>query len=148
MSTDARVTKNLIETLKDGADGFGSAADKLESSDTATLADSFRRFSAQRSAFAAELEILAAEYGDDIDEDGSVKAAVHRGWMAIKDLASGSSPSGVLDAAEQGEDYAVEQYQEALGEDISADLRMTVERQFVEVKAAHDEVRGLRNSLS
>lgn len=146
MSTDARVTKDLIETLEDGVKGFESAAQKLEESGRSEVAREFRRFGEQRRKFSTELEALAARYGDDIDESGSVAGAIHRGWMAVKDALSGDDIEGVLDAAEQGEDHAVSEYEKALAENISAELRSTVTRQFQEVKQAHDVVRGLRNA--
>ncbi len=148
MSTDKNVTENLIEILEDGAKGFAHAAEKLRDSDRPDLAPKFEGYAAQRAKFSAELEAMAAAYGDDIDEDGSVKATVHRIWMSVKDTISGSNPGGVLDAAEQGEDQAVEAYEDALKQDISPDLRSTVQRQFVDVKAAHDEVKALRNAVS
>jgi uncharacterized protein (TIGR02284 family) len=146
MSTDRRVTKDLIETLEDGKDGFARAADKLAESDRPDLSTKMRAFSEQRARFSAELEQMAANYGDDIDENGSVAGAVHRGWMAVKDAIAGSDPDGVLDAAEQGEDHAVSEYQDALAKDISPDLRVVLERQFVEVQQAHDQVKALRNA--
>ncbi len=145
MSTDAAVTKSIMKTLEDGREGFEKAAERLASSDDAALAEQFRTFSQQRAKFSAELETMAKEYGDDIDEDGSVAGAIHRGWLAVKDALSGSDASGILDAAEQGEDHAVEQYEKALKEDISPGLRTVLERQFTDVKAAHDTVRDLRN---
>ncbi len=75
-------------------------------------------------------------------------AAAHRGWMAVKDALNGSSPSGVLDVAEQGEDHAVSEYRKALDEDISPELRAVVQRQFTVVQATHDEVKSLRSQLS
>lgn len=104
-----------------------------------------KRSHVDRGEFSAELESMAAAYGDDIDEDGSAGGAIHRGWMAVKDAISGSDPSGVLDAAEQGEAHAVSEYQDALGKDISPELRSVVERQFAAVQQAHDEVTSLRN---
>ncbi len=148
MSTDKNVTTNLIEVLEDGAKGFASAADRLKETDRPDLAVKFAEFSTQRAQFSAELEKMAAAYGDDIEEDGSIKATVHRAWMAVKDTLSGSDPEGVLDAAEQGEDYAVDAYEEALKQEISIDLRTTVQRQFADVKATHDQVRALRNAHS
>ena len=145
MSTDRRVTKDLIETLEDGKDGFARAADKLAESDRPDLSTKMRGFSDQRARFSAELEQMAANYGDDIDEDGSIAGAVHRGWMAVKDAIAGSDPAGVLDAAEQGEDHAVAEYRDALSKDISPNLRAVIERQFAEVQQAHDEVKALRN---
>jgi uncharacterized protein (TIGR02284 family) len=91
---------------------------------------------------------MAKHYGDDVEESGSVLASLHRGWMSLKDALSGSSPKGVIDAAEQGEDHAVAAYEKALGEDISADLRTVAQRQQIDVKAAHDEIRTLKHSFS
>jgi uncharacterized protein (TIGR02284 family) len=68
--------------------------------------------------------------------------------MTLKDALSGSSPNGVIDVAEQGEDHAVEAYEKALGEDISTDLRTVVERQHADVTAAHDEIRSLKHSFT
>lgn len=146
MSNDAQVTKKVIEVLEDGKLGFADAADKLADSDRADLAPTFRKFSEQRATFAGELERLAAAYGDDIDESGSVKGTLHRGWMAVKDALSGSDPDGVLDAAEQGEDHAVGVYNDALAEDISPELGEVLRRQLGSVEAAHDQVKALRNA--
>lgn len=146
MSTDEKVAKDLIETLEDGKDGFAKAAERLADTDRADLYSRFDELSAQRSRMAEELRGLAAAYGDDIDEKGSVVAAAHRGWMAVKDALSGSDAEGVLDAAEQGEDHAKAEFERALDEDISADLRVVVQRQYAEVCAAHDWVKAQRNA--
>ncbi len=147
MSTDRRVTTNLIETLEDGKEGFTQAADKLAESDRPDLSTTMRKYADQRAAFSAELEQMAANYGDDIDEDGSVGAAIHRGWMAVKDAISGSDPKGVLDAAEQGEDHAVAEYKDALDKtDLSPELRQVVQRQYADIQKAHDDIKALRNA--
>jgi len=145
MSTDAAVAKDLIETLEDGKDGFAKGAEKLAADGSLDIAATFREFSAQRARFAEDLRQLAEDYGDDIDESGSVAAAVHRGWMSLKDALSGDDPQGVLDVAEQGEDHAVKQFEKALTENTSPGLRTVVERQLRDVRAAHDTVRSLRD---
>jgi uncharacterized protein (TIGR02284 family) len=148
MSVDEKITRDLVQTLEDGKDGFAKGAEKLESEDPGA-AVTFRQYSQQRRQFAEELRGLAAEYGDQVDDDGSVAAAVHRGWMTLKDAVTGASPSGVLDAAEQGEDHAVREYENALGEPgMSARLREVVQRQAVEVKVAHDTVRAMRDAAA
>ena len=146
MSTDAAVAKDLIETLEDGKDGFAKGAEKLAADGSVDIAATFRELSAERARFAEELRELAEEYGDDIHESGSVAAAVHRGWMSLKDALSGDDPKGVLDVAEQGEDHAVKQFEKALTEDTSPGLRTVVERQLRDVRAAHDTVRSLRDA--
>ena len=144
MSIDKTVTKDLVETLRDGETGFAKAADKLASSDKAALAQSFRRLSAQRTEFAAELEALGAAYGDDVAESGSLVAKAHRGWMAVKDTFSGSDAGGVVDAAVSGENHTVSEYEDALTKDLSDGLRVVVERQAAAVKLARDEVKALQ----
>ena len=146
MSNDAKVSKNIVEVLEDGKKGFDHAADKLAESNRADLAPMFREFSEQRAGFAAELTTMAAAYGDEIDEHGSVKGTIHRGWMAVKDALSGSDPDGILDAAEQGEDHAVDSYKKALDEDISPELKDVLRGQMGTVQATHDQVKALRNA--
>lgn len=146
MSNDAAVTKDLMQTLEDGKDGFAAGAEKLEKDGEAVLAQTFRDLGAARGQLSDELQRLAASYGDHIDESGTVAAKVHRGWMAVKDALAGSDPDGVLDAAEQGEDHAVSEYEKALTEDISPELRTVVQRQLGEIRSAHDQVKALRDS--
>lgn len=146
MSTDATVTKELIETLEDGRNGFEKATERIASTDAAHLASTFERFAQQRAQFSAELRQLAASWGENVDSDGTVAAKVHRGWLTVKDALSGSDAKGVLSAAETGEDHTVSEYEKALKDDISPALRAVVERQFTDVRAAHDEIKRLRDA--
>lgn len=148
MSNDAAVTKDLIQTLEDGKDGFAKGAEKLEQDGEAALAATFRELGSARSAMSDELQQIAASYGDQIEESGSVAAAAHRGWMAVKDAFAGSDPDGVLDAAEQGEDHAVSEFQKALEADISPEFKVVVQRQADQVRSAHDQVKALRDARS
>lgn len=148
MSTDARVTKDLMETLEDGRDGFATSADKVADSSQPEVASTLRQYSEQRAQFYAELDRLAQAYGDDVDDSGSVAGAVHRGWISLKDALTGDSPKAVLEAAQTGEEHAVAQYEHALGEDISADLRQVVERQLGEIRHAKDAVTRLAASAA
>ncbi len=148
MSNDAAVTKELLETLEDGKDGFAKGAEKLEADGERELAATFRELGAERAALATELETIAASYGDQIEESGTLAAKVHRGWLAVKDAIAGSDPDGVLDAAEQGEDHAVSEYEKAVAADISPEFKVVVERQLATVRAAHDRVKGLRDARS
>jgi len=146
MSSDESVTQDLIKTLENGREGFERAAERLSNSNEPALSAEFAKFSAQRGQFASELTQLAAAYGDQLDKRTTVPGAVHRGWMAVKDMLAGSDPDGVLDAAAQGEDHAVEEYESALEADISDGLRTVITRQYAEVKSARDRVINARDS--
>lgn len=146
MSNDAKVTKELMTTLKDGIDGFTKGAEKLTEGKEPVLASTFVKYAGQRAGYYAELEKLASQWGDEIEATGSVVASLHRGWMAVKDALSGSTPEGVLEAAEQGEAHSKLSYEDALKEDVSGELAAMIRRQYEGVCAGYDEVRSLRQS--
>ena len=143
MSDDKQVAKELVETLKDGEKGFASAAEKLRDSDRAEWASTLQRLSEQRAGFHREIVDLGHEYGDDVDETGTVAAAVHRGWLSLKDAVTGDDAGSVLEASVTGEDHAVSEYEKALQKDLSAGFRDVVTRQHAAVVAARSEVKGL-----
>ena len=144
MSDDAKVAKDLVETLKDGERGFAAAAEKLRDSDRAQWATTLDRLSEQRAGFRREIVAMGHDYGDDVDESGSAAAALHRGWISLKDALTGDDAGSVLGAAVTGEDHAVSEYDKALESDLSSGFRDVVGRQRVAVVAARDEVKALQ----
>jgi uncharacterized protein (TIGR02284 family) len=146
MDNTSAVLEDLIETLEDGRKGFEQAADRLEESGNGELVVDLRRLSRQRQEFSVELRAIAASHGVEIEEEGSMAGALHRGWITLKDALTGDDPKAVLEAAETGEDHAVSEFQDALEKDLPADVRAIVERQATAVRSAHDEVKALRDS--
>ena len=147
--SETSVLKDLMQTLEDGQKGFEAGAAKLENDGSPGIAHAFREFGAQRATFAAELQECARADGEEIAEHGSVAGTVHRGWMTLKDALAGDDPNGVLDAAEQGEDYATGEYDKALQSDeLSPSTRTIVARQRDQVRAVHDQVRAMRDEAS
>ena len=144
MSDDEKAAKELVETLKDGERGFADAAAKLRDSDRPAWGEVLERLSAQRAGFRREIVELGHEYGDDVDESGSVAAAVHRGWISLKDALTGDDAGSVLKAVVTGEDHAVSEYEKALELQLSAGFREVVTRQHAAVLAARDEVEALQ----
>ncbi len=144
MSDDEKVAKDLVETLKDGERGFASAAEKLRDSDRAEWATTLQRLAEQRAGFRREIVEMGHEYGEDVDESGSVAASLHRGWISLKDALTGDDAGSVLGAAVTGEDHAVSEYEKAEKQDLSAGFRGVVSRQRAAVVAARDEVKALQ----
>lgn len=133
---------DLIETCEDGRKGFAQAAEHLtDPGAKATLAELGR----ERGRFAAELRGLVRQKGGEAHEDDSTAAAFHRAWLSLKD-ALGGGDHAILAEAERGEDHAVSEYQDALDEDLPADVRTVVARQYESVKGSHDRVRALRDA--
>jgi len=141
------VIESLLETVEDGKVGFEEAADKLDGDGNPALAAEMRELSQERLRMANELRALATSEGVTLGNgDGTVAGALHRGWMSVRDAVTGDDPHAVLAAAEQGEDHAVAEYERALKSDVPTVIRAVIERQYAEVRAAHDRVRDLRDS--
>ncbi len=136
---------NLIETCKDGENGFRTAADGVKNAELKTL---FTTYSQQRAKFAAELQGEVRGLGGDPEKTGSVAASLHRGWINIKSAVTGEDEAAVIAECERGEDSAKANYEEALKEDLPANIKSTIERQYGEVKEAHDRVRDLKRATS
>ena len=75
---------------------------------------------------------------------GSAAAALHRGWISLKDALTGDDAGSVLGAAVTGEDHAVSEYEKGLEQDLSAGFREVLRTQHAAVVAARDEVKGLQ----
>ena len=135
----------LIETCKDGQDGFKTAAEGVERSDLKTT---FYDLGQQRAKFAGELQTLVRDLGGDPEDSGSISASLHRGWINIKSAVTGKDDGAVLNEAERGEDAAKKAYKDALAQNLPANVKSVVQKQATDVNAAHDKVRDLRDSAN
>jgi len=139
--SDVRAVLNdLIQTCKDGQQGFLDAAHHVQD---ANLKSTFLEFSQQRSTFAGELQQEVTRLGADPEKTGSTLGALHRGWIDFKSKITGQSDAAVIREAESGEDAAVSAYEKAMQAELPADIRSTVARQYKFVLQAHAQVRSL-----
>jgi len=144
MKKENTVLNNLIETLKDGQEGFKQAAEGVSDPKLKSL---FRDYSDQRSRFATVLQSEARRQGETEPETTSSAAgALHRGWINLKSAITGGDEHAILVECERGEDSAVEEYKKALDDALSPAARELVSLQFPEIKAAHDRIRTLRDA--
>lgn len=134
---------NLIETCKDGENGFRTAASGVKNSELTTL---FNTYAQQRARFAAELQAEVRRLGGDPEQTGSVAASLHRGWINIKSVVTGEDEAAIIAECERGEDSAVANYEEALKANLPADAQSVVQRQYTDVKAAHDRIRDMKRA--
>ena len=136
------VLNDLIETCKDGEQGFRAAAEGVPEGELRTL---FHMYGQQRARFGSELNNEVLRRGGEPATSGHVSAAFHRGWMNIKKAVAGKTETVIIDECEAGEDSAIHNYQDALKKNLPADLRAIVEEQFEEVKNAHAQIRAMKH---
>lgn len=135
----------LIETCKDGQEGFKEAAEGVERSDLKSL---FYEFSQQRAHFTGELQSLVRELGGDPENSGSLSGALHRGWINIKSAVLGKDEATVLNECERGEDSAKKAFKEALEQPLPANVIEVVQPQYTAILAAHDRIKALRDAAN
>lgn len=134
---------NLIQTCKDGVEGFRTCAEDIKDPDL----KSYFNDRAERCNRAAEdLQDLVVAYGGNPATSSHVSGALHRRWVDVRSAIMGKSDQDVLDECERGEDVAKEYYQAALKKDLPQDVRQVVEDQYQGVKLNHDQVRNMRNA--
>ena len=148
LSDTLSTLNTLIETCKEGQEGFRLAAEAITNDED--LKGFLFSCSLQRSKFAGELQNQAIELGEANPEQHSTAiSALHRGWIQLKTVLTGNDNHAILAECERGEDSAVAEYRKAVNAShLPADLMEIVRTQFQEVLATHNSVRGLRNQLA
>ena len=132
---------HLIETCKDGEEGFRTCAEDATGLQLKTLLTT----RSQRCATAArELQDLVRSLGGDPETDSSFSAALHRRWINIKSAVLGKDNEAILTECERGEDLAVHSYRQALEKDLPAAIHSVVDRQYQGVVQNHDQIKMLR----
>ena len=137
------VLNDLIQTCKDGEEGFQKAAEKVKEPQLKAL---FTKYSSQRAGFVQELQSAVSQMGGDPSKSGHVSASLHRGWISVKEALSGDQDTAIVDEAEAGEDAAMKAYREALAKTLPANVQTLVQKQFTGVQEAHGVVRDLKHS--
>ena len=136
------VVENLIETCRDGENGYRDAAEHVKRADLKTY---FNEQSAVRRRFAQELQMELGKLGKPEKKiSGSAGAAMHRAWIDTK-VAMGGGDKTILESVESGEDKAKDTYNKALSGTLPPSLAELVRRQGASVQQAHDKVRTLRD---
>jgi uncharacterized protein (TIGR02284 family) len=136
------ILNDLVETSKDGEEGFRAAA---EDTVNAELQGIFLRRAADCASGAVDLQQLVTQLGGEPEKSGSIAGAMHRGWVHLKANVSGRPDLAILEECERGEDVAKDRYCEALEKELPDTIRMVVQRQYEGAVRNHDQIRALRD---
>ena len=136
------VLNHLIETCKDGQEGFKTCAEDIKNPELKAL---FVKRSQECGTAAGELQAEVTALGGSPEDSTSVSGDLHRRWVDLKSLVTGKSEEAVLNEAERGEDVALKAYKEALEKPLPANVYAIVERQYHGVQRNHDQIKALRN---
>ena len=137
------ILNSLIETCRDGQEGFKMAGEGADRSDLKSL---LYEYSQQRSQFVGELQTLVQSLGGDPETSGSISGMFLRGWMNIKSAVTGNDEAAILDECERGEDSAKNIYKTAAQESLPGYIHDVVTDQLRAIMQSHDRVTALRDA--
>lgn len=143
--TERSVLNHLIETCKDGERGFRYAANHVKDPTVKAL---FLEIASQRERFASDLLPHAQRLGGPSEADGTTAAALHRGWITVKDALTGHDERAIIGEAERGEGTAVAAYKDAVEGMLPPTVRELVQQQYENVRHSHERIRAFLNSRS
>jgi len=134
------VLNHLIEMCRDEELTLRYAVDHVRDPSVKTL---FVELAAQRAQFAMDLLPHAQRLGGSEAAEGTTRGAIRRRWLALKSSLMGSDDKHIISEAEHAEDVALATYQHALDDMLPPSTRDLVERQWHEIRRAHERVHAL-----
>jgi len=141
------VLNTLIEINNDRIEGYETASRETEEPELKNL---FAQLAQTSHECRAELAEEVEELDGTPAEGTKVSGKFFRVWMDVKVALTDKDRKAILDSCEYGEDAAVNTYKKVLennAEDLAFDHFSIVEQQYKLIKADHDTVKSLRDSL-
>jgi len=140
---NSETLRDLIRINNDRVTGYSKAATQSDDQDLQSL---FSQLAQQSRQFASELRSLVSDNDKNVTDETTTAGKIYRTWMDVKATFGGDDRHGILASCEFGEDAAQKAYKQALeDDDLTPDVRATVEMQKVTLRQAHDKIKMMRD---
>lgn len=130
----AHALERLIAVCNDGATGYRKAAGHARDADLRTELEAA---AVDREEIASALGYALAELGRPAVSHGSLRGALHRAWLEAVATLERPHDVAVLRACERGERATVDAFIDALGRDLTGDVRSMIQSQLGRVLVAN-----------
>lgn len=136
---------DLIKINNDRVAGYEKAIEELQPED-ADLKALFVKMIAESHKHKLALASALQGSGTELETGTTTSGKIYRAWMDVKAVFTGHDRQTVLNNCEAGEDAAQKAYKSALEEEgLSAANRTLITEQKTELRASHDQIKGLRD---
>ena len=143
---NSETLRDLIRINNDRVTGYSKAATQTDEQELQSL---FSQLSQQSRQFASELRSLVSDNDNNVTDETTTAGKIYRTWMDVKATFGGDDRHGILASCEFGEDAAQKAYKEALeDDDLTPDVRATVEKQKATLRQAHDKIKMMRDTAA
>ena len=134
------IVNEVVETLNERAEGYQRAADHVKDPSIESI---FREYTVQSKRYISELQPFSDSTPEEIGK--GPMGAIYQGWMNLKEKITGYDTKNILGDCISGEEAAIKVYQSALNdEEVPADLKNILSKQFTDISTAHDNVKKLK----
>jgi uncharacterized protein (TIGR02284 family) len=145
-SHDISVLNSLIETTIDSVDGYRHSATKATNQ---RFSDSFRDWAQDREQVVTKLRDRVRQLGGEPEHDGGILAAMHRQFLSLRDMVTGSDDAAVIAEVDRGESYLDDKWQAALKDDkVSPETRDVIGSCYDSVRDGRTQWEQLHKSMS
>lgn len=142
---DITILNTLTTTTIDSANGFERSAENVDSPRFRSM---FEEFGRERREVVGRLQERVRQLGGTPNDDGSMKADLHRRWEDMRKAIAGGDDKQVIEEVERGEDYIKEKYETALRDDeLSPETRTLIQECFVSIRRGHDRASELKHGM-
>ncbi|MDQ3019222.1 MAG: PA2169 family four-helix-bundle protein [Bacteroidota bacterium] len=138
---------SLIEINNDRIEGYESASKETDETDLKTM---FSQFIQNSQKCKQELVNEVQKLGGTPEEGTKTTGKFFRVWMDVKAALTGKDRKAILNSCEQGEDEAVDTYEDVLKdnlEDLTPAHQTMLNAQYALIKKDHDKVKSMRDAL-
>lgn len=142
---DISVTNSLIKTTLDSMKGYKDACQDSETRNSAF----FSEMAEERSQVATQLQQHVQSLGGDPEDDSSITAAAHRGFMDLKQALAGTDEKAIVQEVQRGEKHLQNKYQDALkNEDLSPQTRQEIQQCYDSVCKGNQRIDTMKSQMS
>jgi len=131
-----RALNELIVSCCDAYEGYRTAAQRVLAPDLRRQLDGY---ALERGEFVEELAQAIRRAGGDAETHGTIRGALHRGWMQL----TGASDEAVLAECLRGEAMSLRAYRAASVDSLPPETKRLVERQLNRIAEIHDWITKL-----
>ena len=140
--TDIHVLNDLITGVYDSIDGYRTAGEHTENPQ---FSDTFITLGSGREELVQSLKSEVLALGGVPEDEGSLSAAAHRGFMRVREAVMSDSDKQVVAEVDRGEDHLKEQFLKALArDDLSPGARNAIQTASNRIQADHVRISEMR----
>lgn len=142
---DIRVLNSLIATTLDSVDGYQEASNDASNQQFKSM---FMDRASERREVASQLKARVRELGGEPEDDGTLLAGAHRGFMNLRNAVMGSDDTAIVAEVERGEDHIKAKFDEAMADTtLSTETKSLIQGCYSSVRQGHDQMRDLKHGM-